>query len=115
MAHSREVVELLLGLLCLGGAGLVLVAGFWLRFRAVNAMALVLSGVAALLFRLLSHSPKLHTVGLVLCAVSIALGVITAWRASRAAGSAEPAVPTPSHEDGNRLRLRRRKRRSNVK
>lgn len=108
MAHSREVVELLLGLLCLGGAGLILVAGVWLRFRAVNVMALVLSGGAALLFRLLSHTPKLHTVALVLCMAAIALGVIAAWRTARAAGSVEPVK---SHEDGNRLRLRRRKRR----
>jgi len=114
-AHSREVAELLLGLLCLGGAGLILVAGFWLRFRAVNATALVLSGVAALMFRLLSHTGKLHTVGVVLCMVAIALGVIAAWRTARAAGLAEPAGPTRSHEDGNRLRLRRRKRRPDVK
>ena len=108
MAHSREVVELLLGLLCLGGAGLILVAGVWLRFRAVNVTALVLSGVAALLFRLLSHTAKLHTVGLVLCVAAIVLGVIAAWRTMRSGGSVEPEK---SQEDGNRLRLRRRKRR----
>jgi hypothetical protein len=107
-AHSREVVELLLGLLCLGGAVLVLVAGFWLRFRAVNVTALALSGFSALMFRLLSHTAKLHTVASVLCMAAIAVGVITALRTARAAG---PIQSLESDEDGNRLRLRRRKRR----
>ncbi|MDB6118636.1 MAG: hypothetical protein JWO08_2417 [Verrucomicrobiaceae bacterium] len=114
MAHSREVVELILGLLCLGGAALALVAGVWLRFRAVNATALVLSSVAALLFRLLSHTPKLHPAGLALCAVSIAFGVIAGWRAMGTANSPGSTGAAPSQEDGNRLRLRRRKRRPNV-
>ncbi|MDB6139932.1 MAG: hypothetical protein JWO94_3004 [Verrucomicrobiaceae bacterium] len=105
-AHSHEVVELLLGLLCLGGAMLVLVAGVWLRFRAVNVAALVLCGMAALLFRTLSHTGKLHVPGAILCVTALVVGAVSTWRCLRSS-----TLPGAT-DSAERIRVRRRKRRA---
>jgi len=119
-ANSLKIAELLLGLFGLGGAVLFLVAGIWLRFRWVNVMALLLSGGAAFLFRVLSHTAKLNVPAGILCVTSIAVAVVALWRAARSTGttSVSPRLRVTSTsgagdsaEDGNRLRLRRRKRR----
>jgi len=114
MANSHKIAELLLGLFGLGGAVLLLVAGIWLRFRWVNVTALVLSGGAAFLFRLLSHAGKLNTPASILCVTSITVALVAFWRAtSSSAAPSQAALPDdPADDGGNRLRLRRRKRRS---
>ncbi len=111
MANSHKIAELLLGLFGLGGAVLFLVAGIWLRFRWVNVAALLLSGGAAFLFRILSHTGKLNAPGAILCVTALAVALVAFWRATSSSIPSKAGLPDDPEDGGNRLRLRRRKRR----
>ena len=108
--HRYELAALLLGLLFLAGAALLLLAGFWLRFRWVNLVAIGLGGLSALLFRVLSHAGKLHTPALLLCFVAVVVAAIATLRAfSSGAGS------VMDRDTGKIVRrIRKRKRRPPV-
>ena len=110
--HRYELAALLLGLLFLAGAALLLLAGFWLRFRWVNVVSLGLCGLAGLLCRVFVHTPRLNLPVKLLTVMAVALGLLAAWRtlAGSATGAAEPAEsPTDTSSDSsNRLRLRKR-------
>jgi len=99
--HSHAVAELLLGLLFLVMAVMILVAGiWWFRFPVINGAALVFSGLAAYLFRRLSYTSHLGTIGMGLCGLAIFCAAVAVWR-----------VLTPKKRSRPYKRGRRRKRR----
>ena len=116
--HRYELAALLLGLLFLAVAALLLLAGFWLRFRWVNVVSLGMCGLAGLLCRGFVHTPRLNLPVKLLTVMAVALGLLAAWRtlAGSATGAAEPAESESStdttSDSSNRLRLRKRKRRT---
>lgn len=80
--HAHEIVELGLAVVLLGGALVILAAGiWWFRFRVFSVAALLSSGMAAILFRRLSHlSHHLGTVAWALCVLSLVCVLVAAWR-----------------------------------
>ena len=79
--HAREIVELGLGLVFLGAAAMVLIAGiWWFRFRVINVAALLSSGLAAYLFRRLSYTSHGGMIAKGLCVLALVFGAVAAWR-----------------------------------
>lgn len=118
-AHANGLVELAIGLGILSTSVLTLIVGFWLRRRDFAFCASLFAGLAALLFRLASHDPRLGLPGKLFLVTALLVAAIALLRAffGPISSSSPPSSKSAHHQDAprpdlSRIRVRKRRKRS---